>query len=66
MIEHTARGTRFEASPIGFYFAKLWYFERLYPLIFTVGALGAYAGANAGAESLVTEVHRSGTVLGTG
>ena len=28
-----------EQSPIGFYFAKLWYFERLYPLIFTVGAL---------------------------
>ena len=27
------------ASPIGLYFAKLWYFERLYPLIFTVGAL---------------------------
>ena len=32
-----------EASPIGFYFAKLWYFERLYPLIFSVGALGAVA-----------------------
>ncbi len=30
-----------EPSPIGFYFAKLWYFERLYPLIFTVGALCA-------------------------
>ncbi len=30
-------------SPIGFYFAKLWYFERLYPLIFTVGALGRVA-----------------------
>jgi squalene-hopene/tetraprenyl-beta-curcumene cyclase len=29
-----------EPSPIGFYFAKLWYYERLYPLIFTVGALG--------------------------
>ncbi|MAT14963.1 MAG: squalene--hopene cyclase [Planctomyces sp.] len=28
-----------EPSPIGFYFAKLWYFERLYPLIFTVSAL---------------------------
>jgi squalene-hopene/tetraprenyl-beta-curcumene cyclase len=26
-------------SPIGFYFAKLWYYEKLYPLIFTVGAL---------------------------
>ncbi len=29
-----------ECSPIGFYFAKLWYYERLYPLIFTVAALG--------------------------
>ena len=27
-------------SPIGFYFAKLWYFEKLYPIIFTVSALG--------------------------
>ncbi len=28
------------ASPIGFYFAKLWYYERLYPLIFATAALG--------------------------
>jgi squalene-hopene/tetraprenyl-beta-curcumene cyclase len=28
-----------EPSPIGFYFAKLWYYERLYPRIFTVAAL---------------------------
>jgi squalene-hopene/tetraprenyl-beta-curcumene cyclase len=28
-----------EPAPIGFYFAKLWYFERLYPAIFTVAAL---------------------------
>ncbi|HEY1107716.1 MAG TPA: prenyltransferase/squalene oxidase repeat-containing protein [Opitutaceae bacterium] len=27
------------ATPIGFYFAKLWYFERLYPLIFATAAL---------------------------
>ncbi len=27
-------------SPIGFYFAKLWYYEKLYPLIFTTSALG--------------------------
>jgi squalene-hopene/tetraprenyl-beta-curcumene cyclase len=27
-------------SPIGFYFAKLWYFERMYPLVFAVSALG--------------------------
>ncbi len=30
----------FEPEPIGFYFAKLWYYERLYPIIFTVSALG--------------------------
>ena len=29
-----------DCSPIGFYFAKLWYHERLYPLIFTVSILG--------------------------
>lgn len=27
-------------SAIGLYFAKLWYFERLYPIIFTASALG--------------------------
>ncbi|MDD4269571.1 MAG: squalene--hopene cyclase [Pirellulaceae bacterium] len=27
------------AAPIGFYFARLWYYEKLYPLIFTVSAL---------------------------
>lgn len=34
-------GERFrEAAPIGLYFARLWYFEKLYPLIFSVAALG--------------------------
>ncbi len=27
-------------APIGFYFARLWYYERLYPLVFAVSALG--------------------------
>ena len=26
-------------SPIGFYFAKLWYSERTYPLVFAAGAM---------------------------
>ena len=39
LIEHTQRGTEFEPAPIGFYFAKLWYYEKLYPIIFTVAAL---------------------------
>lgn len=29
-----------QPSPIGFYFAKLWYFEKMYPLIFATSALG--------------------------
>lgn len=29
-----------KAAPIGLYFAKLWYYEKLYPLVFTVAALG--------------------------
>ena len=36
----TRGGTALAPAPIGFYFASLWYFERLYPVIFTVGALG--------------------------
>ena len=29
-----------EPAPIGLYFARLWYYERLYPLVFLVSALG--------------------------
>ncbi|MCS1412178.1 MAG: Squalene--hopene cyclase [Verrucomicrobia subdivision 3 bacterium] len=39
LLERVEAGRMAAASPIGFYFAKLWYYERLYPLIFTVGAL---------------------------
>jgi squalene-hopene/tetraprenyl-beta-curcumene cyclase len=35
-------------SPIGFYFARLWYFERLYPLIFATSALTAACSRNRG------------------
>jgi squalene-hopene/tetraprenyl-beta-curcumene cyclase len=36
-------GTWTQPAPIGFYFAKLWYYERLYPMVFTVAALEAVA-----------------------
>ena len=39
LVEISAGGMRFSVSPIGLYFASLWYSERLYPLIFTVEAL---------------------------
>ena len=34
-----AEGRHREGSPIGLYFAKLWYHERTYPLVFTLSAL---------------------------
>ena len=36
VVERNCHG---EAAPIGFYFAKLWYYEKLYPLIFATSAL---------------------------
>ncbi len=40
LVEAVEQGRLAEATPIGFYFARLWYFEKLYPLVFTVAALG--------------------------
>jgi len=40
LITHTDRGASLSASPIGLYFAQLWYFEELYPLVFALAALG--------------------------
>jgi len=39
LIEKVESGDWRQPSPIGFYFAKLWYYERLYPQIFTAAAL---------------------------
>lgn len=47
LIERVECGRIAEPSPIGFYFAKLWYFEELYPLIFAVSALRCAAGVDA-------------------
>ena len=40
LLDTVEKDTWTNPSPIGFYFAKLWYYERLYPMIFTVSALG--------------------------
>lgn len=41
LLEATSNGTQFPAAPIGLYFARLWYHERLYPVIWTLAALKA-------------------------
>lgn len=40
LVQQVETGGLHRPSPIGFYFAKLWYYEKLYPIIFTVAALG--------------------------
>lgn len=40
LIQAVESGCVNESWPIGFYFAKLWYFEKMYPLIFATAALG--------------------------
>jgi squalene-hopene/tetraprenyl-beta-curcumene cyclase len=39
LIDSTGRGARSTIAPIGLYFARLWYYEELYPLIFSAAAL---------------------------
>jgi squalene-hopene/tetraprenyl-beta-curcumene cyclase len=40
---HQIESNEFLATPIGLYFARLWYYERLYPIIFATSALGKIA-----------------------
>jgi squalene-hopene/tetraprenyl-beta-curcumene cyclase len=39
LLEAVESDKYLESSPIGLYFAKLWYYEDLYPIIFTASAL---------------------------
>jgi squalene-hopene/tetraprenyl-beta-curcumene cyclase len=51
LVEAVETGRHRDCSPIGFYFAKLWYYEALYPLIFTASTLSrALARSSAPAE----------------
>ena len=47
LIDSVEQERQHVAWPIGFYFAKLWYYERLYPLIFSATALGKFLRATA-------------------
>ncbi|MEO1615157.1 MAG: prenyltransferase/squalene oxidase repeat-containing protein [Planctomycetota bacterium] len=48
LIQGIEAGRHHLAWPIGFYFAKLWYHEKLYPTLFATAALGTFLSATAG------------------
>ncbi|HTI70686.1 MAG TPA: prenyltransferase/squalene oxidase repeat-containing protein [Candidatus Limnocylindria bacterium] len=43
LLDRVEKENTLPAAPIGLYFAKLWYYEKLYPLIFATDALGRLA-----------------------
>jgi squalene-hopene/tetraprenyl-beta-curcumene cyclase len=43
LIDHQRPDGSWNPAPIGFYFAVLWYYEELYPLVYALGGLGALA-----------------------
>jgi squalene-hopene/tetraprenyl-beta-curcumene cyclase len=43
LLRLTDEGREAPVAPIGLYFARLWYHERLYPRIFQTAALAALA-----------------------
>ena len=45
LLRETCDGTCFEPAPIGLYFAVLFYSEKMYPLVWTISALGAWLRA---------------------
>jgi hypothetical protein len=53
-VEATAGGHHTPASPIGLYFARLWYAEALYPVIFAAHALAKTRG-----QTLPTRLRRN-------
>jgi squalene-hopene/tetraprenyl-beta-curcumene cyclase len=62
LLDRIEKGEYRETTPIGFYFAKLWYFEDLYPLTFMVGALRAARDRFCAAH--VDETNRFAAVAG--
>jgi squalene-hopene/tetraprenyl-beta-curcumene cyclase len=52
LIDRVNTGQWREPAPIGFYFARLWYYEKLYPMIFTVAAFNRVAGHSGSLDGL--------------
>lgn len=63
LIQCVEEGRHGQSAPIGFYFAKLWYHERLYPVVRIVAALGqalVWARRSSGSDS-IPAAHASST-----
>ena len=57
LVEAVENDRHHEPAPIGFHFAKLWYYERLYPRIFATQALQSAAAALSSMERIPSHHH---------
>ncbi len=56
LVDAVEQGRLRHPSPIGFYFARLWYHERLYPLVFATSALRHAVGQIAPERQVIAPV----------
>jgi squalene-hopene/tetraprenyl-beta-curcumene cyclase len=59
LVDAVDNGRHQEPAPIGFYFAKLWYYERLYPKVFATEALEIASSAFATEERIESHYQAS-------
>ena len=60
LLERQRKDGSWNPTPIGFYFAVLWYYEELYPLYYAIGGLGGLNGcAGAARDAAEVAVHRA-------
>jgi squalene-hopene/tetraprenyl-beta-curcumene cyclase len=59
LVDAVDNGRHLEPAPIGFYFAKMWYYERLYPRIFATEALELAACALSTGDRIGTHFQAS-------
>ncbi len=63
LVRAVEDGAHQEPTPIGFYFAKLWYYDRLYPALFATAALRSAVAktvADSTSDVLTSDVSTSG------
>lgn len=61
LVAATREGTVAPAAPIGLYFARLWYSETLYPVIFAIHALSSLPGAGSAVKEPAGPTPRTST-----
>jgi squalene-hopene/tetraprenyl-beta-curcumene cyclase len=61
LVAATSAGIETPPAPLGLYFARLWYYEELYPLVFALAGLASLQGRAAAPVSSVPQTNHTGS-----